>query len=39
VPVGLELLGRDWSEARLLSLAYAFERNTWARQRPPGLDT
>jgi amidase len=39
VPVGLELLGRDWSEARLLSLAYAFERNTWSRQRPPGLDT
>jgi Asp-tRNA(Asn)/Glu-tRNA(Gln) amidotransferase A subunit family amidase len=39
VPVGLELLGREWSEARLLSLAYAFERNTWARQRPPGLDT
>jgi Asp-tRNA(Asn)/Glu-tRNA(Gln) amidotransferase A subunit family amidase len=39
VPVGLELLGREWSEARLLSLAYAFERNTWSRQRPPGLDT
>jgi len=39
VPVGLELLGRDWCEGRLLSLAYAFERNTWSRQRPPGLDT
>jgi amidase len=39
VPVGLEFLGREWSEARLLSLAYAFERNTWSRQRPPGLDT
>jgi Asp-tRNA(Asn)/Glu-tRNA(Gln) amidotransferase A subunit family amidase len=39
VPVGLELLGREWSEGRLLSLAYAFERNTWSRQRPPGLDT
>lgn len=33
VPVGLELLGQ-WSEARLLSLAYGFERQVTAR-RPP----
>jgi Asp-tRNA(Asn)/Glu-tRNA(Gln) amidotransferase A subunit family amidase len=38
VPVGLELLGRDWSEARLLSLAYAFERGAARRRPPAGLD-
>jgi Asp-tRNA(Asn)/Glu-tRNA(Gln) amidotransferase A subunit family amidase len=26
VPVGLEILGREWSEPRLLALAWAFER-------------
>jgi|SRR5882672_450876 len=34
VPVGAELLGRDYSEPLLLSLAYAFERTTKARKAP-----
>lgn len=36
VPVGLELLGPDWSEATLLRLAYAYEQATRAR-KPPRL--
>jgi Asp-tRNA(Asn)/Glu-tRNA(Gln) amidotransferase A subunit family amidase len=35
VPVGLEILGPDWSEATLLRLAYAFEQATHARKAPP----
>ncbi|MER2264486.1 amidase family protein [Methylobacterium oxalidis] len=34
VPIGLDLLGRPWSEGRLLGLAYAFEQATKLR-RPP----
>lgn len=34
VPVGAELLGRDYSEPLLLSLAYAFERATKTRKAP-----
>jgi amidase len=34
LPVGLELLGRAWSEPQLLKLAYAFEQFTRHR-RPP----
>ncbi len=34
LPVGLELLGRAWSEQRLLSLAYAYERGTRHRKAP-----
>jgi Asp-tRNA(Asn)/Glu-tRNA(Gln) amidotransferase A subunit family amidase len=34
VPVGLDLLGRPWSEPTLLKLAYAFEQATHVR-RPP----
>jgi Asp-tRNA(Asn)/Glu-tRNA(Gln) amidotransferase A subunit family amidase len=37
LPAGLQLLGRPWSEATLLRLAYAYERRTTHR-RPPGLD-
>jgi Asp-tRNA(Asn)/Glu-tRNA(Gln) amidotransferase A subunit family amidase len=35
VPVGLELLGPEWSEATLFRLAYAFEQATRARKPPP----
>jgi amidase len=34
LPVGAELLGRPWSEAQLLSFAYAYEQATHHR-RPP----
>jgi Asp-tRNA(Asn)/Glu-tRNA(Gln) amidotransferase A subunit family amidase len=34
LPVGLELLGRGWSEAQLIKLAYAYEQATRHR-RPP----
>jgi Asp-tRNA(Asn)/Glu-tRNA(Gln) amidotransferase A subunit family amidase len=28
VPVGMDILGKPWSEAKLLSLAYSFEQAT-----------
>jgi Asp-tRNA(Asn)/Glu-tRNA(Gln) amidotransferase A subunit family amidase len=34
VPIGIELLGRAWSEPMLLSLAYAYEQQAHLR-RPP----
>lgn len=34
VPVGIELLGPEWSEGRLLALAFAFEQ-TFTTRRPP----
>jgi amidase len=34
VPVGMDILGRPFSEAKLLSLAYSFEKATHVR-RPP----
>jgi Asp-tRNA(Asn)/Glu-tRNA(Gln) amidotransferase A subunit family amidase len=37
LPVGLELLGRAWSEATLLGMAYAFEQATHHRRPPPLL--
>ncbi|MBE9188777.1 hypothetical protein IQ230_00010 [Gloeocapsopsis crepidinum LEGE 06123] len=36
VPIGIELLGPEWSEAKLLNYAYAFEQATQYR-RPPQL--
>ena len=35
VPVGIELLGPEWSEPLLLSLAYAFEQAARVRRPPP----
>jgi amidase len=35
VPVGLELLGPEWSEPVLFKLAYAFERASRLRKAPP----
>ena len=34
MPVGLELLGRPWSESRLIELAYAYEQGA-PHRRPP----
>ena len=34
LPVGLSFVGRAWSEARLLALAYAFEQAGPARRKP-----
>jgi Asp-tRNA(Asn)/Glu-tRNA(Gln) amidotransferase A subunit family amidase len=34
VPVGLEILGPDWSEAALLSLAYAYQEGAGVRKPP-----
>jgi Asp-tRNA(Asn)/Glu-tRNA(Gln) amidotransferase A subunit family amidase len=36
VPVGVELLGRAWTEPRLLAIAYAYEQATHLR-RPPSM--
>jgi amidase len=34
VPVGMDILGKPWSEAKLLSLAYSFEHATHFRRSP-----
>ena len=34
LPLGLSFLGPAWSEARLLSLGFAFEQATLARREP-----
>ncbi len=36
LPAGLQLLGRPFSEARLIALAYAYEQGT--RHRKPPAD-
>jgi amidase len=36
-PFGISLLGRMWSDARVLSLAYAYEQATHHRRPPPAL--
>jgi amidase len=39
LPVGLSFVGRAWSEATLLKLAYAFEQAAPARRKPSFLPT
>jgi Asp-tRNA(Asn)/Glu-tRNA(Gln) amidotransferase A subunit family amidase len=34
LPAGLELLGRPWSEGKLLGFAYAYEQGTRHRKAP-----
>lgn len=34
IPVGMDILGKPWSEAKLLSLAYSFEQATHLRRSP-----
>jgi len=37
VPVGIEFLGRPWSEKLLLALAYSYEQSTKHRRPPPAI--
>ena len=37
LPVGVELLGRAFSEPRLFELAYSYERATSHRRPPEGF--
>jgi aspartyl-tRNA(Asn)/glutamyl-tRNA(Gln) amidotransferase subunit A len=38
LPVGLQLIGKPWEEARVLSAAETYERATaWWRERPAGF--
>jgi len=39
LPVGLELLGREFAEPRLLELAYSYEQATMHRRPPEGFST
>jgi amidase len=39
LPLGLSLLGRPYSEARLIELAYAFEQATGHRRPPDSVST
>ena len=39
LPLGLSFIGRAWSEATLLTLAYGFEQKTRARRAPQFLST
>jgi aspartyl-tRNA(Asn)/glutamyl-tRNA(Gln) amidotransferase subunit A len=38
VPIGLQISGPAWSEARVLALAHAYEQATeWHKQHPPDI--
>jgi Asp-tRNA(Asn)/Glu-tRNA(Gln) amidotransferase A subunit family amidase len=37
LPVGMQILGKPWTEARLIQIAHAFEQATHHRRPPRGL--
>lgn len=38
LPIGLQLIGAQWSEARLLRIGWAYEQAAgWFRRHPPGI--
>lgn len=39
LPIGVSFIGRRWDEAKLISLAYAFEQATHARVAPQFIDS
>lgn len=39
LPIAVTFMGRAWSEARLIQLAYSFEQTTGARKSPKFLIT
>ncbi len=38
LPIGLQLIGRAWEEARLLQIAHAYEQSTEWHERHPRMD-
>ena len=39
LPVGLQLIGEHFGEARLLNIAHRYQQVTdWHRRTPPGID-
>jgi aspartyl-tRNA(Asn)/glutamyl-tRNA(Gln) amidotransferase subunit A len=39
LPVGLQIIGNYFSEARLLNVAHRFQQTTdWHRHEPPGIE-
>jgi aspartyl-tRNA(Asn)/glutamyl-tRNA(Gln) amidotransferase subunit A len=39
LPIGLQIIGRAFDEARVLQLAYTYEQaNPWRLRRPPGYE-
>jgi aspartyl-tRNA(Asn)/glutamyl-tRNA(Gln) amidotransferase subunit A len=39
-PVGLQLIGNHFSEAKLLNIAHRYQQETdWHRQTAPGIDS
>jgi amidase len=39
LPIGVQLVGKRWSESRLLAMAEAIAAVTGAFQRPPGYSS
>jgi amidase len=39
VPIGMDILGKPWSEGRLIELAYSFEQRVHARKAPRSAPT